>query len=333
MIKSLSVPASLGELLKVFMLKNQIDQPEIVKKISFFKGQQRIPMAVWWDLIHGIQEVHPIPALGVHIGRLIEPYHIGVLGYLALSSPNLISFLACFQKLQPLLQNSSKLTAHMVDDQLCLTWNPIAIWQPPLSNEVLITGFLKMAQAVTDRFDIKPLLVEFPAPSAHDPALYEELFECPVRFESDRLRLWLPMALLTVPINGSDPHLKFLLDQQAEALLLALPNSDPFLSEVQLAIVDVLKEGEPSAEKVAQKLNCSLRTLYRRIDERDLQYSQLLSKTRFELARKYLADPQLSLPEIALLLGYSEQSAFSRAFRTWANCSPSEFRRNSILEK
>ena len=332
MIKNLSVPASLTGLLQNFLIKNQIEQPEITQKLSVFSGQQRIPMENWWDLIHAIQQAHPIPALGVHIGRLIEPYQIGVLAYLALSSSNLISFLVCFQKLQPLLQNSSKLSAHMLDDQLCLTWSPIEVWQPQLSNEILITGFLKMAQAIPNRFDIKPLLVEFPSPAPYDPALYEELLECTVRFESDRLRLWLPMDLLTAPINGSDPHLKFLLDQQAEALLLALPNSAPFLHEVQLAIVEVLKVGEPSAEKVALKLNCSLRTLYRRINKHDLQYSQILSKTRFELARKYLTDHKLSLPEIALLLGYSEQSAFSRAFRTWATCTPSEYRHNNLLK-
>ncbi len=326
MIKNLSVPASLSELLTTFLIQNHIDLPELTEKLNAFGDQQRIPMESWWDFINTIQAAHPIPALGVHIGRQIKPYHLGVLGYLALSSPNLISFLACFQKLQPLVQNSSKLSAKMVDDQLMLTWNPISVWQPQLSNEILVAGFFKIAQVITDRFDITPRQVEFPAPAPDDPAIYDALFGCPVRFDSDRLRLWLPMELLTSPISGSDPHLKFLLDQQAEALLLALPNSDPFLNDVQLAIVEVLKEGEPSAQKVAQKLNCSLRTFYRRIDEHDLQYSQLLSNTRFELARKYLADPQLSLPEIALLLGYSEQSAFSRAFRTWANCSPSEYR-------
>lgn len=328
MIENISVPASLTSLLKNFLNKNYIDQPEIIQKLNILSDQQRIPMTVWWELVYAIQESYPIPALGVHIGNLVEPYQVGVLGYMALSSPNLMNFLKSFSKFEPLLQNSSKLSSQVIEDKLSLTWEPIEIWQPQLVNEILITGFFKLVQDITNRRDVKPILVEFPTSSSEDVAIYEALFKCPVRFKSDRLRLWLPLELLTTPINSCDPHLKNLLDQQAEALLLALPNDDSFLKAVQLAIVDVLKDGEPSAEKVAGMLNYSLRTFHRRINEHDLLYSQILNKTRFELACKYLADPQLSLLHIALLLGYSEQSAFSRAFRNWAECSPSDYRRN-----
>jgi len=67
--------------------------------------------------------------------------------------------------------------------------------------------------------------------------------------------------------------------------------------------------------------------LYRRLQERNLTYKGLLNQLRFQLAQRYLADRQLSLSEIALLLGYSEQSAFTRAFKSWCGQTPLHFRK------
>ena len=74
-------------------------------------------------------------------------------------------------------------------------------------------------------------------------------------------------------------------------------------------------------------MGLSERTLYRALQERDLRYKQVLNSLRFELAKDYLRDAQLSLPEIALLLGYAEQSVFSRAFKEWAGESPMRWRK------
>lgn len=78
---------------------------------------------------------------------------------------------------------------------------------------------------------------------------------------------------------------------------------------------------------LAKKLNMPLRSLYRSLHQRDQTYKGLLDKLRQELANQYLADPALSLSEISLMLGYSEQSAFSRAFRNWTGKTPLQVRK------
>jgi AraC-like DNA-binding protein len=65
-----------------------------------------------------------------------------------------------------------------------------------------------------------------------------------------------------------------------------------------------------------------VRTLQRRLDARGLTWQQLLDQTRAGLAREYLRDRSLSLGDIALLLGFSEQSAFNRAYRRWTGTTP-----------
>ncbi|MGH8434936.1 MAG: helix-turn-helix domain-containing protein, partial [Pseudomonas sp.] len=67
---------------------------------------------------------------------------------------------------------------------------------------------------------------------------------------------------------------------------------------------------------------------YRQLAEHGLRYRWLLGDVRFKLARIYLGDPRLSSAEVALLLGYFEQSAFNRAFRAWSGSTPERYRRH-----
>jgi AraC-like DNA-binding protein len=119
-----------------------------------------------------------------------------------------------------------------------------------------------------------------------------------------------------------------LFEQQAQAMLARHPRPDAFLEQLQRQMMSALQEGEPSAATLAGRMNCSLRTFYRQLADHGLRYRALLGDVRFKLARMYLADPRLSLAEVALLLGYSEQSAFSRAFRTWSGSTPQDYRRH-----
>jgi AraC-like DNA-binding protein len=81
-------------------------------------------------------------------------------------------------------------------------------------------------------------------------------------------------------------------------------------------------------EEVARYMRMSSRTLHRRLEERQLVFKQLLQKTRQQLAQQYLKEGRLTLSEIALLLGYSEQSAFTRAFKMWVGETPLRFQKH-----
>mgnify|MGYP003689138031 FL=1 len=87
-----------------------------------------------------------------------------------------------------------------------------------------------------------------------------------------------------------------------------------------------MKNGDVSAVAVASALGYSLRTFYRELRAAGYSYRGLLAHTRHTLARQYLADPALAQTDVALLLGYSEQSSFIRAFRSWTGMTPGEYR-------
>ena len=106
------------------------------------------------------------------------------------------------------------------------------------------------------------------------------------------------------------------------AALGAMPSLE---AATQAMIADSLQSGPPSQERVAEELGLSERTLRRRLSERGTSFRELLDEARQEACRVLLAEGQWSMAQIAHMLGYSEQSAFSRAFRRWYGVPPGQF--------
>jgi AraC-like DNA-binding protein len=93
-------------------------------------------------------------------------------------------------------------------------------------------------------------------------------------------------------------------------------------------LLRLLADGEATLGRAASVLHLAPRTLQRRLAKHGLSWQQWLDRNREQLARQYLQDPGLGLSDIALLLGFSEQSAFNRAFRRWVGVSPGRYRRD-----
>ena len=85
-------------------------------------------------------------------------------------------------------------------------------------------------------------------------------------------------------------------------------------------------EGKPKLAQVAQKIAMSSRTLERRLEEHGVAFNKLVDDTRRRFALNYLRDRKNTLTEIAFLLGYSEVSAFNRAFKRWTGSTPLDYR-------
>jgi len=324
------VAASLANLLTSFLDQRQLALPALRERLTRLAQGPRMPITTWWALLDEIQLACPDePALGLQIGSCAHPHHIGVLGYLAMYSDTVGQALLRFSRFQPLLHNLAPSLISQHDDTLVIGWGK-GITSTLLSDDVISAGLSGFARQLTGLDDISPTAVYYLHPQPADAAVYEQFYGCPVYFGCEVSAMHLPLAVMGLPINTQDPHLTHLLEQQAEAMLQALPVPDTLLGELQRQIVSVLQDGPPEAAVVAVRMGLSERSLYRALQERGLRYKQVLNTLRYELAKDYLRDAQLSLPEIALLLGYAEQSVFSRAFREWAGESPMRWRKTCL---
>lgn len=153
-------------------------------------------------------------------------------------------------------------------------------------------------------------------------------WQLPVRFSAESNTLWLPDALFELPSASSNPvthrQLKFLCQQQLENILQGKTLAD----QVSEAIAMQLSGKTPTLESVAGFFNLEPWTLRRKLEKEGTGFAQILDTTRKELGTRYIRDTQLSIGEIAWLLGFSSSPAFQRAFKRWHQQAAGVFRKN-----
>ena len=146
-------------------------------------------------------------------------------------------------------------------------------------------------------------------------------------FGRNRNQVVLDRRDLGVPIESADDRLlKILISYCDEVLEKRARNKPDDITKLERCIIDLLPTGEAKAKVVAKKLGMSERSLVRRLSEMGTSFSDTLQKLRYQLALKYLSQPELSLTQIAFLLGYANQSAFSAAFKRTTGSTPREIR-------
>jgi AraC-like DNA-binding protein len=130
-------------------------------------------------------------------------------------------------------------------------------------------------------------------------------------------------AIGSAGVVSADPYLnKLLVAHYEDALVRRRVSRGSFQTVVENAIVPLLPHAEARIDEVARRLGLSQRTLARRLSEEGLTFSALLARLRHELADRYLADGDTSISQIAWLLGYQEDSAFSKAYKRWTGKAP-----------
>jgi len=151
-----------------------------------------------------------------------------------------------------------------------------------------------------------------------------DVMGAPIHFSASENALVLRNEDLALALPTADPSLSAILERYAGQLLRGIPGPG-FLSQLRHVVAETLHEGAPIAQ-AARRMRMSERTLQRRLGEHDTSYREVLAEVRQQLAGRYLKEGQRSLNEISTMLGYSDQSAFCRAFRRWTGVAPGVYR-------
>ncbi|KZX91857.1 hypothetical protein A3717_25940, partial [Alcanivorax sp. HI0013] len=243
-----------------------------------------------------------------------------------LSSNNVMDALAKGQRYHVLISEMNPVKAHIDADHLVLSWPLEHGWSGQLWDELGLGTTLKLIQAINQK-PVFPSSVEFVGPAPANRALYEQFFGCDVLFDQAMPKLVFPVKNLFSPIPKTDPYLHDILDNQAQQQLrkLTLENEEIGLYRKQL--LQILTREPPSLEKLAAENGISARSMQRRLRAQRISFQSLLDQTRHTLATNYLRESRLGLSDIAGMVGYTEQSSFTRAFARWEGMSPGKYRR------
>ncbi|HET7544889.1 MAG TPA: AraC family transcriptional regulator ligand-binding domain-containing protein [Polyangiaceae bacterium] len=200
------------------------------------------------------------------------------------------------------------------------------------ANESVLAEFLHVARQVLSA-DLNALSVSFEHAAPPDPRAHTEHFGVSPRWQAEADELVLPKTILSAVPSFANPALSRHFEDLAQRLLQA--SSEPSLAEntarARRAISEALPNGEPASGAIAKVLGMSERSLRRALANEGASFSALVEAVRKERASVLLSDRRASLAEVAFSLGFSELSAFSRAYKRWHGRAPSEVRREAQL--
>ncbi len=265
-------------------------------------------------------------ALGVTVPEASTPISFDAVAYVMMSCPNLLTGLERLIRYLRIISNAADLTLVKEKDRYALTVELVAGGRPmPRQRiEFVIVTILNFCRRLTGRH-LHPLQVDLVHPAPDNLQPYNDAFGSPIHFGAPLHRILFSDSDLTLPLPTSNPELAELHDRHAAEHLHRLDDAK-VTNKTRELIVRRLPDGDPSRAEIARALCMSERTLQRRLQDESTSYHGLLDETRQDLARQYLRQPELTLAQITYLLGFADQSTFSRACKRWFDLSPGEYR-------
>jgi AraC-like DNA-binding protein len=266
-------------------------------------------------------------ALGLHVAEATDFGVYDVQSYAFVSSPTLGEGLRRIASYQRLNHDAARVVVDREGGLAIVRHRLPGGLALPRAVAEFVVGTLVHAARTATRGAAEILEVRFAHAEPADTTEHRRILAAPLRFAAGENAIVLPIAALELPLLRSDPRLLDVLDRHAHDLLERLPEVASFVDRVRAVLAAELRGGNPSAEHVADALHMSVRTLGRRLAELGTSHKEVLDALRRDLAIRHLEAGELAIGEVAFLLGFSEASAFHRAFRRWTGKTPTEVRR------
>ncbi|MEO8180520.1 MAG: AraC family transcriptional regulator ligand-binding domain-containing protein [Deltaproteobacteria bacterium] len=268
------------------------------------------------------------PLFALHAAELAEAHSFGLFSFLAVTSDTWRHALERVARYFRLITDVGQYELTVREDVATLHFVPqtdAARSSPQLADFVVGVPFTYGSRYL-DGFAATEILLPYPAPAlrmAHD-----EFFGVSVRFSAGAVGLVFSTRLLDQPLRSASPQLAALLENVAREKTLALPAPADALAQIRIALRSCLRAGHTSLAQLARRVARSPRSLQRQLALEGTTFAAELDEARHELALALLAQPALALQEVSFLLGFSEPSAFHRAFRRWTGEAPGQYRQS-----
>ena len=297
-------------------------------------AQARVPLAALVALFQSALVLTGRRDLGLEFGRQVRPGTFDALGYALMTCRNLgeaIGLVPLYRRL--VFDSGYSETVFAIDgDSARLAWVVLpeatraGLPYCDVLAESLIASWLGLGRWIAGT-ELPLREVRFRHAAPDDPQPFVAFFGCPVRFNVGENSLLFESRLLAQPLVQADAELNLAMRAAARKAIDRLQGTSAIAGQLRQVLLPLMPKCEATLPHAAASLGITPRTLQRRLASADSSFQDVLDATRRELAQVYLRDPALSALDVALLLGYAEQSSFTRAFRNWFGVAPSVWRR------
>jgi AraC-like DNA-binding protein len=291
---------------------------------------RRIPHAIQDKVFEAAAKETGDANVGLHAGETTHLIHFGIIGQLALTCRTGSDLLGLHARYQGLIGNGVRSESESTNGELVLHFRTAR--EPSRMRHALeytLSAQITLARLLAGEA-FSPRRIDFVHEEPDDSSEQCRVFGCPVSYSQNEVRVYLPAHVLSLPLPGGTSAVRPALEAEArkrlDALRVAVSHEDAEIARAKQFVADSLGGGGPSIEETAHATGTSPRTLQRRLEQHGLKFRDIVDQARRDVAAQHIEDDSLSLLDVALLLGFSEQSAFSRAFRRWFGVTPRDFR-------
>lgn len=287
----------------------------------------RVPLTLYEQAFLAGEQLTNDCAFGMRMGGAGFPAHLGVFYLLSMTAKDVNQIMAAVCRFLPLAYDFIRLEMETdnrhLQTKFCYTC--------PRPHRHVVEYITAYWYSISNQmsFDIHnvPRTLYLQNPQQCKDAVVKEVFPATeIRFEQHDDRFDLDLESLNYHTSLTNENLFTLSESRAVNLLMQLRAEDRIAREICAHVKEMLSEGAPSIEDVAKRMNCSGRTLQRRLSERNLSYQMLLDYVRKDMAVDLLCKTTLPITKIATHTGFADDSAFHRAFRRWTGLSPGSYR-------
>ncbi len=296
-------------------------EPETVRSPDAY-----IPVATYLHIQEAAVGYIKDPYLGLHMGEFSGPGSWSILGYLMMNCKTLNE---AFEK----AGRYHRIIGNMITTRMELGRGKVRViyFTPPHAPQMsrhcfdsTFSSTVHLARTLSGQ-PLNPLEVTFIYPEPDSRAEYERIFNCPVRFDCNDNSMTLDMRWGSLPVRMANPSLLEHFERYARDFLAQMERKNATTQAVTKIVLARLDDESLSIEKVAREMAVSVRTLQNRLEAEGVVFSDLLRDIRHRLAQQYLRE-NYSVEQITCLLGFSEPSAFRKAFKKWSGVTPRQYR-------
>ena len=263
--------------------------------------------------------------LGIHLAAHRGEGTLGVFDYAVSTAASLGAGWQRMARYFRLLHDSTELTTTVTSAHATLRHRLVAPYPPRIIAEFVLGSVLVLGRKSTG-VQWSPIEVRFAHKAPIDDAPYRAFFSAPIHYGAGDDALVVTRETYELPNQRVDAHLSKLIDGFASELLAKLPPRAQLESRVRALVLPRLADKSAGIAAIATELGMSSRNLSRRLADEGTSFSRVVDQLRQDSAKAHVSAGKLSNSEIAYLLGFSEPSAFHRAFRRWTGTTPGRYR-------
>lgn len=296
----------------------------------------RVALPHYVRLLRAAQSLTGDPALALHFGETVGMSKISILGLIMEASATMGE---AFLQMQRYGRLAAEIEGAADGPRFALTQRFGKLFmvdrrQDPNSvpelTEIAFVSLVCGPRRFLSRPHVLSVHLTYPAPSYSGE--YERIFQCPVHFDSEWNAMELHPQVAEWEVAPGSHYVFGILSGHADRLLAELDAAKHLKGRLEALLLPMLHRGDVSADEVAEQLGFSRQTLFRKLKEEETTFSAVLDDLRQRVAKLYLQGDSASVNDTAYLVGFSDPSSFSRAFKRWTGQAPGAFRRAYVAD-